>query len=136
MDFLYKLQRAGKSALYEKDPHTNLALLANINEDDILICISYGARSKEVRLAASYAKKAGAKIVSITKSSSSKLANMSDVVLIMPEIEKGIRFGAISSRFSSLIITDILFYGYISANMNEVIEHLKISKALTDNLKD
>ncbi len=134
-DFVYKLQRSGKKAFYETDAHTNLSLLTNIKEDDLLICISYTALSKEVLIAAEYAKRIGAKIISITKAGRGKLANMSDILIPIPEIEKKMRYGAISSRFASQIITDILFYGYISKNMDEVVRNVKISKQLTDKLK-
>lgn len=134
-DFLYKLQRSGKKSFYERDAHTNLSLLTNIKEDDLLIAISYTALSKEVLLAAEYAKSKGAKLISITKAGRGKLANMSDILITIPEIEKKIRYGAISSRFASQIVTDILFYGYISKNMDEVVRNLMVSKELTDKLK-
>ncbi|MCI5972413.1 MAG: MurR/RpiR family transcriptional regulator [Anaerococcus sp.] len=134
-DLLYKLQRSGKKSFYERDAHTNLSLLTNIKEDDLLIAISYTALSKEVLLAAEYAKSKGAKLISITKAGRGKLANMSDILITIPEIEKKIRYGAISSRFASQIVTDILFYGYISKNMDEVVRNLMVSKELTDKLK-
>lgn len=135
-DFLYKLQRAGKKVFYERDGHTNITLISNIRENDLLICISYTGLTKEILLASEYAKEKNAKIVSITKFTKGRLSSFSDVILPIPEIEKKMRFGAISSRFSSQIITDILFYGYISDNVLDVIEKLKISKALTDKLRN
>lgn len=134
-DFLYKLQRSGKRAFYERDAHTNLSLLTNIREDDLLICISYTGLTKEIIYAGDYAKKRGADLISISKISRGRLQSLSDILISIPEIEKKIRYGAISSRFSSQIITDILFYGYISKNMDEVVRNLKISKQLTDKLK-
>lgn len=134
-DFLYKLQRSGKRAFYERDAHTNLSLLTNIREDDLLICISYTGLTKEIIYAGDYAKKRGADLISISKISRGRLQSLSDILISIPEMEKKIRYGAISSRFSSQIITDILFYGYISKNMDEVVRNLKISKQLTDKLK-
>ena len=46
------------------------------------------------------------------------------------------RFGAVSSRFSSQIITDILYYGYVANNMDQVLDNMKVSKELTNKLKD
>lgn len=134
-DLIYKLLRAGKRAFYERDPHTNLTLLTNIEKGDLLICISYSGLTKEILVAADYASKTGAKVVTITKKAKGKLSNLSDYVIPIPEIEKKIRYAAISSRFSSQIITDILFYGYIAENMEHVIGNLKVSKELTDKLK-
>lgn len=135
-DFLYKLQRAGQKAYYQRDAHTNLALITNIKKDDILVCISYSGTTKEVIIAADYAKSIGAKVITITKGANTGLSKLSDQVLLIPEIEKEMRFGAISSRLSSQITTDILYYGYLADNMNDVTENLKISKQLTNNLKD
>lgn len=135
-DFLYKLQRAGQKAYYQRDAHTNLALITNIKKDDILVCISYSGTTKEVIIAADYAKNIGAKVITITKGANTRLSKLSDQVLLIPEIEKEMRFGAVSSRLSSQIATDILYYGYLADNMNDVTENLKISKQLTNNLKD
>ena len=135
-DFLYKLQRAGQKAYYQRDAHTNLALITNIKKDDILVCISYSGTTKEVIIAADYAKNIGAKVLTITKGANTGLSKLSDQVLLIPEIEKEMRFGAVSSRLSSQITTDILYYGYLADNMNDVTENLKISKQLTNNLKD
>lgn len=134
-DFLYKLQRAGKKASYERDAHTNIALISNISKDDILICISYSGNTAEIDIAASFAKEVGARVISITKSAKSPLANLSDELLLIPEIEKEMRFGAISSRFSSQIVTDILFYAFIVKNMDQVSKKMKMSKNLTSKLK-
>ena len=135
-DFLYKLQRAGQKAYYQRDAHTNLALITNIKKDDVLVCISYSGTTKEVIIAADYAKNIGAKVITITKGVSTRLSKLSDQVLLIPEIEKEMRFGAVSSRLSSQIVTEILYYGYLADNMNDVTENLKISKQLTNNLKD
>lgn len=134
-DFLYKLQRSGKNVTYERDAHFNLTNITNIKMDDLLICVSYAGRTKEIITAAKYANYKKTKVISITKTKKSELANFSDILLLVPEIEREIRLGAISSRFSSLMITDILYYGYISTNMDEVIANLKLSKNLTNDLK-
>ena len=135
-DLLYKLQRAGKIAFYQQDPHTNMALLTNIKKEDVLICISYSGTTKEILLSVDYAKKVGATVISITKSANNILARASDEVLLIPAIEKEMRFGAVSSRFSSQIITDILYYGYVANNMDQVLDNMKVSKELTNKLKD
>ena len=134
-DFLYKLQRAGKKAFYERDSHTNLSLLSNMTSKDLLICISYGGNTKEIQVAAEFAKEKDVKVVTISKSTRGKLANLSDYAIIIPEIEKEMRYGAITSRISSQIVTDILFYGYVVSDMDKVVSNLHVSKKLTDKLK-
>lgn len=134
-DFSYKLQRSGKSVFYQLDTHTNLALLTNIDKDDLLIAISYSGQTKEILIASEYAKNIGAKVISISKALTSLLASNSDEILLIPEIEREMRYGAISSRFSSQIITDILYYGYVGKNTEIVNENMRKSKQLTDKLK-
>lgn len=135
-DFLFKLQRTGKLSFYHQDPHTNLSILTNIKKNDILLCISYSGITKEVILASEYAKEIGAPVVAITKSYNNALGKVSDFILLLPEIEKEMRFAAISSRISSQIITDILYYGYLAQNMDATQENIKVSKELTSKLKD
>lgn len=135
-DFSYKLQRSGKKVFYQVDAHTNLALVTNIDKDDLLISISYSGLTKEILIASEYAKKVGAKVISISKSLNSTLPQNSDELLLIPEIEREMRYGAISSRLSSQIITDILYYGYVAANTEKVNENMRTSKLLTNKLKD
>lgn len=134
-DFYYKLLRAGASVFYEKDAHTNLSAISHIKKGDILIAISYNGKTKEVIEAAKFAKENGAEVISITKSEKSKLKDLTDILLKIPSSEKELRYGAIGSRFSSFVITDILFFSYISKNYEKVKKSLKISKDLTDKLK-
>lgn len=135
-DFSYKLQRSGKKVFYQVDAHTNLALVTNIDKYDLLIAISYSGLTKEILIASEYAKKVGAKVISISKSLNSTLAHNSNELLLIPEIEREMRYGAISSRLSSQIITDILYYGYVAANTEKVNENMRTSKELTNKLKD
>lgn len=135
-DFSYKLQRSGKKVFYQVDAHTNLALVTNIDKEDLLIAISYSGLTKEILIASEYAKKVGAKVISISKSLNSTLAHNSNELLLIPEIERKMRYGAISSRLSSQIITDILYYGYVAANTEKVNENMRTSKELTNKLKD
>lgn len=135
-DFSYKLQRSGKKVFYQVDAHTNLALVTNIDKEDLLIAISYSGLTKEILIASEYAKKVGAKVISISKSLNSTLAHNSNELLLIPEIEREMRYGAISSRLSSQIITDILYYGYVAANTEKVNENMRTSKELTNKLKD
>ncbi|MSS77569.1 MurR/RpiR family transcriptional regulator [Anaerococcus sp. AGMB00486] len=134
-DFYYKLLRAGANVFYEKDAHTNLSAISHIKKGDILIAISYNAKTKEVLEAVKFAKENNARVIAITKSEKSKIKDLSDIILKIPSSEKEIRYGAITSRFSSFIITDILFFTYIAKNYENVNESLKISKDLTDKLK-
>lgn len=135
-DFSYKLQRSGKKVFYQVDAHTNLALISNICKGDLLIAISYSGLTKEILIASEYAKNIGAKVISISKALNSALANNTDELLLIPEIEREMRYGAISSRLSSQIITDILYYGYVAANTEKVNENMRTSKDLTNKLKD
>ena len=96
-DFYYKLLRAGADVYYEKDAHTNLSRISHIGKNDLLIAITYGAKTKEVLESFNYAKIKGASLISISKNENSKLAKDSDVFIKIPSSEKEIRYGAIAS---------------------------------------
>ena len=92
---------------------------------DVALAISYSGETKEVIICAQNAKKKGIPVIAITKASiNNNIADLSDVVLHVPEVEKSLREGAISSRISQLAIIDMLYIGMTRNNIKEVEEKL------------
>lgn len=118
-DFQHKLSRINKMVLYQEDFHIQLAQAAYITSKDVAIAISYSGNTKEVILAMKHAKENGAITIAITKHAKTSLSKMIDIPLYIPIEEKELRLGAISSRFSSLMITDLLYLGIAKDNINK-----------------
>ena len=82
-------------------------------------------------------KKRNIPVIAITKASiNNKIAELSDVVLRVPAVEKSLREGAISSRISQLAIIDMLFIGMARNNIKEVEEKLIETKKAVKELYD
>ncbi|WP_462391943.1 MurR/RpiR family transcriptional regulator [Clostridium cadaveris] len=98
--------------------------------------ISYRGRSKDVNNSIRRAKANGASCLSITKYGNNPLADLCDINLRVPNVEKELRVGAIASRMAQLMVTDILFLGIAKDNFEEVEKYLKSTKKMTDMLKE
>ncbi|WP_238883010.1 MurR/RpiR family transcriptional regulator [Clostridium sp. YIM B02551] len=135
MDFMYKLARINKRVVYFMDSHLQLASSVHITEKDVAIGISYGGKTKEVNESISIAIEKGAKVIAITSCNKNPLSSMSDISLKVPNAEKQIRFGAISSRVAQLIITDTLFLGVAIDNLDKVENSLLETRKAVEKLK-
>ena len=124
-DFYYKLSRINKRCISHIDTHLQMTTSVLMQPGDVALAISYSGETKEVIICAQNAKKKGIPVIAITKASiNNNIADLSDVVLHVPEVEKSLREGAISSRISQLAIIDMLYIGMTRNNIKEVEEKL------------
>lgn len=126
-DLMQKFNRIGKNIKYYGDYHLLISSLTCMQENDVLVAISYSGSTKEVLYAAKLAKQHGGKIVAITQYRQNTLSKLSDYVLYVPIEEKHIRVGAISSRIASLAITDLLFLGCYKNNFDKNTQAIKLT---------
>ncbi|GAA0695684.1 MULTISPECIES: MurR/RpiR family transcriptional regulator [Clostridium] len=136
MDLQHKLLRINKIAVFHPDANIQLAMSVHANKGDLVIGISYRGRSKDVNNSIRRAKANGASCLSITKYGNNPLADLCDINLRVPNVEKELRVGAIASRMAQLMVTDILFLGIAKDNFEEVEKYLKSTKKMTDMLKE
>lgn len=119
LDFYHKMTRIHQNVIYDKDLHTLMSRIAQLEKDDVVIVVSYSGETESVNTVVKNAKKIGAKIIGVTKFNlKSTLSNLSDIKLFVPIEEKEIRLGSITSRNSLLIITDLLYYGIAKIDFN------------------
>ncbi|MCR1950608.1 MurR/RpiR family transcriptional regulator [Clostridium sp. DSM 100503] len=137
MDFYYKLSRINKRCIAHSDTHLQITSSALMEKGDVAIAISYSGETKEVIKCAENAKKAKVPVIAITKASiNNTLADISDIVLQVPFVEKTLREGAMSSRISQLSIIDMLFIGMAKTNLKGVEEKLRITRKAVEELKN
>ncbi|WOW47118.1 MurR/RpiR family transcriptional regulator [Clostridioides difficile] len=110
LDLQMKLLRINKQAFTSLDSHTQLMVSSNVDKEDISIAISYSGESKEVIKSIENAKLKGCKVICMTKYSDNHLSKISDLKLVVPNIEKRLREGAISSRIAMLTLIDIYIF--------------------------
>ncbi len=136
MDFYYKLSRINKRCIAHNDTHLQMTASALMEKGDVAIAISYSGETKEVLKCVENAKKDGVPVIAITKSSiSNTLADLSDIVLRVPFVEKSLREGAMSSRISQLAIIDMLFLGMARTNLKVIEEKLRVTRKAVEEFK-
>lgn len=119
LDFYHKMTRIHQNVMYDRDLHTLMPRIAQLDKNDVVIVISYNGETESVNSIAKVAKTMGARIVGVTKYNlKSTLSTLSDIRLFVPVEEKEIRLGSITSRNSLLTITDLLYYGIAKTDFN------------------
>lgn len=134
-DLAQKLSRVGYDVVFYNDFHMQLAATTYITKDDVALAVSYSGNTKEINVAMEHAKSQGATTISITQFIKSPLLKFSDLVLYVPSQEKDLRLGAVSSRNSSLILTDLLYLGMIVDELDEYKKNLISSRNLVNKLR-
>ena len=115
LDFYHKMTRIHQNVMYDRDLHTLMPRIAQLDKNDVVLVISYNGETESVNSIAKVAKTMGARIVGVTKYN---LKSLSDIRLFVPVEEKEIRLGSITSRNSLLTITDLLYYGIAKTDFN------------------
>ena len=119
LDFYHKMTRIHQNIMYDRDLHTLMPRIAQLDKNDVVLVISYNGETESVNSIAKVAKTMGARIVGVTKYNlKSTLSILSDIRLFVPVEEKEIRLGSITSRNSLLTITDLLYYGIAKTDFN------------------
>ena len=96
----------------------------NMTEEDLAIFVSYSGETKGIVTAAKWAKEMNIPSVAITQSAYNKLGKLVDHVLTIPSQEQSLRIGAMSSRYSSLIVVDLLYYGLVKRNKEKYAQKI------------
>ncbi len=134
-DFQYKLLRIGKDVYYYLDTHLQLTAVPNIQSDDLAFFVSYSGSTKELLIGAKWLNEQGVKVVSITNSKYNELAKLSDYVITIPSEEQALRIGAMSSRLSSLIVIDILYYGLAKNDIENTNNKIIATRKIIDEIE-
>lgn len=124
-DLYHKLNRVNKKTYYNQDPTMSIEFSGYTKPDDVVIAISYSGNSKEVLLAVEESKKQNTPIVAIVKEGKTRLGELADYCLYIPNKERKVRIGSLESKFSQMLIADILYYAVAKENMDSFIEFLK-----------
>lgn len=133
-DFYHKLTRIGKLTVFTNDNHTQLASLNGMSKEDVLVAISYSGETKEVILSAKIANKKKTPVIGITQMSKNTLTKLSQLLCYVPNCERYLRIGAISSRDASMYITDLLYLALALNDLKDTKTKLKQSREWVSEL--
>ena len=100
--------------------------------DDVVVAFSFSGTTDVVAASVKAAKRQGASVIAITGNPDSIIGRCADFCLRTPAIERKVRIGAVSSRYSQQFICDLIFLCLISKHYEEAEElTLKASNLLS-----
>lgn len=133
-DLQIKLSRIDFPVYFYQDAHVQLANSIHLTKDDLIIAISYRGNTLEINTIVTQAIKKEVPTVAITQNNGSPLSRAANFVLPVPYEENEFRLGAITSRNSTQIITDLIYLGLIRTQINKSSEFLIESRKAIYNL--
>lgn len=134
-DLFHKLKRANFNAFFYEDAHLNAEFFNYLTEEDVVVAFSYSGRSNEIIYPVKIAASKKATIIAITRKKINPLSKMADVLITVPNNEELTRMGAITSKYSSLIVSDLLYFGAIQKDFENIKKNLINTSILTRELK-
>lgn len=134
-DMYHKLRRIHKRASFEFDAHMMVEFFQFLTKDDVVLAFTYSGQTSEVIYPCEIAKEKGATIIAVTRNAQSPMSDMADILLTLPNNEHLIRVGAITSKYSSMLMGDLLYLGVIQKDYLQVEESLVNTSLLTRKLK-
>ena len=109
IDLQHKLLRLGIDAVYQSDLHMQRISIANhVGPEDVVFAISHSGSSKDVVDNTAIAKKANAKIITLTGTMKSPLSSYADIPLYTLSDETKHSIASVSSRLAQLAVIDVL----------------------------
>ena len=135
-DAQQKFLRINKSAYAFSDMHMAATQVANVNEQDVVVGISFSGETTEVAKILELANKKKAKTISLTKYGNYKVTKQAEINLYTSATtEPTFRSGATSSRIAQLHVIDILFMCVASHQYDETLKRLDATREAVDFLK-
>lgn len=135
LDIYQKLMRIGKKVIYNPDLHVQMTFTQSMDQNDAALIISYSGSTTGLVDVAKVLHEKQIPFISITQINSNPISKLSTYSLKVPSEEKALRIGAVSSRISSFVITDLLYYGVFKKNFEEHKKNLIDSKDNVSILK-
>jgi RpiR family carbohydrate utilization transcriptional regulator len=134
MEAFFKFSRLKAHCYFFMDSHINAALLAEPLPGDVIFCISHSGESKDVVIPAKQAKPT-AKIIALTGSADSPLAQIADVCITTYSEEVNYRTEVMVSRIVQLSIIEVLFTACSLRRGSQTLERLKKARQAISYLK-
>lgn len=134
-DIEQKLIRIGKKVIYNNDLHIQMTFTQSMTKDDVALIISYSGTTTGLVDISKILVEKNIPYISITQINQNFISKNSTVALRVPSEEKELRIGAVSSRISSFVITDLLYYGVFKKNFDKNKDNLIDSKNNVSILK-
>lgn len=108
-DYLhYKLLRLGKSAQLFSDMHRGAMNAATLSERDLVVAISSSGSTKDLLHVVSIAKKRQARVLLLSNTLRSPLADLSDLLLVAAKPEGPLSAGSLNAKVGAMLLIEVL----------------------------
>jgi DNA-binding MurR/RpiR family transcriptional regulator len=135
MEAQSKFIRITNRAECSMDSHFQIMAASLMTEKDVAIMISYSGSTKDTLDVAKEAKKAGAKVISITRFVKSPLTAYSDITLLCGANEGPLQGGSLAAKISQLYLLDVLYNEYFKRTYDISIRNKeRTAKSAADKL--
>lgn len=132
-DAQQKFLRINKTVYAFSDIHMAATMVANGNEKDVVVGISFSGETLEVAKVLELAKQKNMKTVSLTRYGSSRVTEQADIRLYTSATrEPTFRSGATSSRIGQLQVVDILFMRVATLKYAETVNYIDVTRDAVD----
>ncbi len=122
-DAYYRFMRQGLPAYSVIDPHIASVSASLLDQNCVVVAVSYSGRTVETLKSAQIAKEKGASIIALTSFSKSPLAKLSDVCLVSASKETDRLKEATAARHSQLLLLDALLMYISFKNIDKTIAY-------------
>lgn len=130
-----KFMRITNKVICVTDSHMQAMSASMMDENDLLIIVSYSGATKDSIHVTKVAKNAGARIGCITRFEKSPLTTYCDSILLCGSNEGPLDGGSMSAKMSQLYIIDLLYKEYYARNHEACSENKKkTSSAVVEKL--
>lgn len=116
-DIAHKFLRIGIRCNVYRDIHLMMMSASLLSEDDVILVVSHSGKTTDLLKVVSEARKNGAKIICITHSDISPIANLSDFVICTPAPDTPLLGKNASARILQLILVDAFFVSVAQQNI-------------------
>lgn len=134
-DLFHKLKRADFNSFYSQDTNMVMEFFNYLDHRDTVVAFSYSGQSAEIICACEAARQQGVKVIAVTRNSPSRLAQMADIRLFVPNQEEVMRIGAFTSKHCSMMMADLLYLGVIQDNLKAIEVELVKTRKMVERLK-
>ncbi|MFM1652885.1 MurR/RpiR family transcriptional regulator [Brevibacillus sp. B_LB10_24] len=128
MDACHKFTRIGFTSLMSPDFHMMLALVSNLEENDVVVAISTSGKTTDILEVVELSKKRKATVIAITQIDKTPLYKAADIKLCIPNVEQDYRLGNMASRIAQLNIVDALYLIICNKLGTSVIEKINTAR--------
>lgn len=108
-DYLhYKLLRLGKSAQLFSDMHRAAMNAATLGERDLVVAISSSGSTKDLLHVVKLAKKRNARVLLLSNTLRSPLADLADLLLVAAKPEGPLSAGSLNAKVGAMLLVEVL----------------------------